>query len=107
MSKTFVENYIDRGTPPDELLGSHNTPPSEPLDFHNTPNFRNEMQALVYLQMLIERLIKDGDTITFLIGLQHILEEQRCRPDFITQVSNWKAQLLRERQLHRLKNERP
>ena len=43
----------------------------------------------------LKRLIKDGDTITFLIGLQHILEEQRCRPDFINQVSNWKEQLLR------------
>ena len=107
MSKTFVENYIDRGTPPDEPLDSYNTPSGEPLDSHNNPDFRNEMQALVYLQTLVERLIKDDDTITFLIGLQHILEEQRCRPDFITQVSNWKEQLLRERQLHRLKNERP
>lgn len=96
MSEKFVENYIDRGKPR-----------GKPLDYHNNPNFRNEMQALVYLQTLVERLIQDGDTIAFLIGLQHILEEQRCRPYFIHQVSNWKEQLLRERELQRLKHERP
>lgn len=53
MSERFVENYINRGKFRDKPRG-------KPLDYHNNPNFRNEMQALVYLQTLIERLIQGG-----------------------------------------------
>ena len=92
MAENFVDNYIDR-------LGDIDS--DSRVDFHDNPNLRNESQALVYLQTLIEGLIEDGDTIAFLLGLQHILEKQRCSPHFINRVKQWKGHLLKERELQR------